>query len=107
MSFLLPDCVPEGEESDGVDGDVASCVDWFVVWGVFDGVVDPGDGAVVGAGAEPAGRVTTVPFRGGKYNAPFCPHAVVIARGSTAAKHNIRRLIGSPAAGHPAPTTRE
>jgi hypothetical protein len=32
LSFLSPDCVPEGEDPDGVDGDaVVSCVDWFVV----------------------------------------------------------------------------
>jgi hypothetical protein len=30
LSFL-PGCVPEGEDSDGVDGDVVSCVDGFVV----------------------------------------------------------------------------
>jgi len=46
-----------------------------VVWG----------GAACGAGLcggalEPAGRVTTV-LRGGKYSAPFCPHALTMASG--------------------------
>jgi hypothetical protein len=43
---------------------------WFVGWGVLDGAVDSA-GAAAGVGGAPAGRVTTVPFFGGKYSAPF------------------------------------
>jgi hypothetical protein len=95
LLFLLP-----GAPGDCVDGAVVvSCDgDWFVVCGVLDGVLVPG------AGTEPAGRVTTVPLRGGRYNGPFCPHAAVSASGATAVKYNTRRFMDSPADGRAAPT---
>jgi hypothetical protein len=81
---------------------VVSCDgDWFVVCGVLDGVL------VLGGGTEPAGRVTTVPLRGGRYNGPFCPHAAVSASGTTAVKCNTRRFMDSPADGRAAPTIHE
>ncbi len=118
LLFLFPACpapvagvaepascftVPDGDDSDCVDGAVVVPCDgdWFVVCGVPDGVLE------LGAGAEPAGRVTTVPLRGGRYNAPFCPHAAVSASGKTAVKHNIRRFMDSPADGRAAPTIHE
>jgi len=91
--------VSDGEASDGVDGSVVpSCGDddWFVVCGVL-----------AGGALDPAGLVTTVPWRGGRYNAPFCPHAAVSASGRTAAKHNATRLTGPPVVGHAAPTSHE
>jgi hypothetical protein len=53
-----------------------------------------------------AGRVTTVPLRGGRYSAPFCPHAAVNTSGMTAAQNNTRCFTDSPVAGHAAPTNR-
>ena len=88
--------VPDGVDSDVVvDGNVvAPCGDddWFVCGG---------------ATALPAGRVTTVPFLGGKYNGPFWPQPTARVSGKVPAKHNNTRFINTPAAGHATPTTRE
>jgi hypothetical protein len=86
--------VPDGVDSDVVLDGVGSCGDdWFVVCG--------------GAPALPAGRVTTVPFLGGKYNRPFFPQPTVKVSGKAPAKHNHIRFITKPAAAHAAPTTLE
>ena len=92
---------------DGVDSDVV--VDGNVVasWG-DDGWFDCG-----GVAALPAGRVTTVPFLGGKYKEPFCPQPTVKVSAEIPAKHNITGFINTggfiitPAADHAAPPSHE
>jgi len=104
LSFLSGGCF---SAPDGVDSDVV--VDGNVVasWG------DDGWFVCGGVAALPAGRVTTVPFLGGKYNGPFCPQPTVKVSAETPAKHNITGLINTggfiitPAADHAAPPNHE
>lgn len=87
---------------DGVDSDV-------VVDGNAVGFCGAGDGFVVWGGvpAAPAGRVTTVPLRGGKYKAPFWPQPTTKVRGNAPAKHNSNRFIHPPGADRATPATHE
>jgi len=91
--FNVPDGVDSDVVVDGSAVEFCGAGDGFVVWG--------------GVPAAPAGRVTTVPLRGGKYKAPFCPQPMTKVRGSTAAKHNSNRFIHPPGGGRARRATHE
>src|SRR5207253_4411718 len=91
--FNVPDGVDSDVVVDGSAVEFCGADDGFVVWG--------------GAPAAPAGRVTTVPLRGGKYKGPFCPQPSTKVKGKAPAKQNNTRFIPPPAVVRATPTIHE